>query len=444
MKNIIRNVAFDKNINASNTFSDDGLTVTVENAYKPAKANLPIDDGISYVEVKCVSTSKGNSVYMIGIANELINFESGNGNATDINQMSYYGTTGHLWNTSTGKQYGTSYTTGDTIGILINTIKNQVTFYKNGVSQGTLLFQMPSYKDIYLCITSGSSTESVTVTANFGASRFNYLPTNIPKETVSYEGYLIKKYLSLKNDEHYFSLENQTLILLPDNSTKNMILHGIEQGKEIQLDVPFDKHRYFNDKPVVNVSGKVFTHDIGVINTLNIKEFRENKSIVTTWYETKMTANNAPAPLVASANSEYVSSGSGEIYSAYLAFDSLNESENTLSLWATLANQHINSWIQLDFGENKNINCVMLTSRNLYIEQTPTSFYIEGSTDGQSWTTIGDFMKNDWSLSESAVFILKKGMYRYLKITNRSIKGATNGSFHASWADIKYGLREVK
>ncbi|MGE8038029.1 hypothetical protein [Lysinibacillus sp. NPDC093692] len=71
--------------------------------------------------------------------------------------------------------------------------------------------------------------------------------------------------------EHY-SLSDKTLIHLPDHSTENMILHGIEQGQEIQLDIPFTKHRYFNDTPIANVSGKVFTHDIGKINTLNIKE----------------------------------------------------------------------------------------------------------------------------------------------------------------------------
>ncbi|OXS65739.1 hypothetical protein B1B04_24850 [Lysinibacillus sp. KCTC 33748] len=86
--------------------------------------------------------------------------------------------------------------------------------------------------------------------------------------------FVIFDYLAIKNpttDEHY-SLAENTLIHIPDNSPKNMILHGIEQGKEIQLDVPFDKHRYFNDKPVDGASGKVFTHSIGKINTLNITE----------------------------------------------------------------------------------------------------------------------------------------------------------------------------
>lgn len=439
MINIIKNVAFDKNINASNTFKNDGLTVSVENAYKPAKANLPIDDGISYVEVKCVSTSKGNSVYMIGIANELVNFESGNGNATDINQMSYYGTTGHLWNASTGKQYGTSYTTGDTIGILINTIKNQVTFYKNGVSQGTLLFQMPSYKNIYLCITSGSSTESVTVTANFGASRFNYLPTNIPKETVSYEGYLIKKYLSLKNDEHYFSLENQTLIHLPDNTNENIVEHGIEQGKYIQLDVPFTKHRYFNDAPVDGTSGKVFTHDVGVINTLSIKEFKKDKSFepIFTWHNIIMTSNTAPSPLVASSSSIW-----NDTYQAWKVFNGTNTGET--DGWC-MANGTTTGWIQLDFGIKKQLNIVSLVSANYAINATqasPKDFDIEASNDGTNFDIIHCVSdESSWTANERRNYSFNSDKeYRYWRI---SIK-ANNGHTFSRLGQLIFGYkREV-
>lgn len=48
-------------------------------------------------------------------------------------------------------------------------------------------------------------------------------------------------------NKHY-SLDDNTLIPLPDISDKNMILHGIEQGKEIQLGVPFDKVRFISYK----------------------------------------------------------------------------------------------------------------------------------------------------------------------------------------------------
>lgn len=117
-------------------------------------------------------------------------------------------------------------------------------------------FPQNFYKAIKLTINSVSGTGSAIV----GGISFGY--------------YTYSSYMAIKNENSYYSLSDSTLIHLSDNSPKNMISHGIEQGKEIQLDVPFDKHRYFNDAPVANVSGKVFTHDIGKINTLNIKEVR--------------------------------------------------------------------------------------------------------------------------------------------------------------------------
>ena len=69
-----------------------------------------------------------------------------------------------------------------------------------------------------------------------------------------------RKRLSLKNpttNERY-SLDDKTLIPLPDSSNKNMILYGIEQGREIQLDEPFNKikHPSFSNEALGN--GKVF------------------------------------------------------------------------------------------------------------------------------------------------------------------------------------------
>ncbi|OXS65594.1 hypothetical protein B1B04_24910 [Lysinibacillus sp. KCTC 33748] len=237
-------------------------------------------------------------------------------------------------------------------------------------------------------------------------------------------------------NQHY-SLSDNTLIHLPDNSAKNMILHGIEQGKEIQLDVPFGKHRYLNDKPVANVSGKVFTHDIGKINTLNIKEFLENKSIVTTWYETNMTSNNTPSPLVASASSEY----SG--YSACLAFDGNAESDGGM-IWASATGQAINSWIKLDYGENREINTVSIVPRaEKYLsQQTPKDFIVESSNNDSNWSTLGKFSVTSWKPSTELTLPLTHSNSRYYKITVLSVLDGTNNN--ASLADIKFGLREVK
>lgn len=57
--------------------------------------------------------------------------------------------------------------------------------------------------------------------------------------------------MAVKNPitEEVYSLDNKTLIHLPSSSDKNMISHGIEAGKIIQLDVDFNKINY----PVENV-----------------------------------------------------------------------------------------------------------------------------------------------------------------------------------------------
>lgn len=67
-----------------------------------------------------------------------------------------------------------------------------------------------------------------------------------------------------------YSLSDNTLIHLPSASNKNMILFGIEQGKEIQLDVPFTKIKYVQDTSENLGEGKVFQQQS--ISTKNLKK----------------------------------------------------------------------------------------------------------------------------------------------------------------------------
>lgn len=72
--------------------------------------------------------------------------------------------------------------------------------------------------------------------------------------------------MSIKNPttQQCYSLDNKTLIHLPDSSNKNMILHGIEAGKEIRLDEPFDKVNYISELSNIEqgTSGKVITQSL--------------------------------------------------------------------------------------------------------------------------------------------------------------------------------------
>ncbi len=87
---------------------------------------------------------------------------------------------------------------------------------------------------------------------------------------IDYNGYIVNKDFSfnrliVKNpitNTHY-SLSDSTLIHLPDNTTESIIEHGVEQGKFIQLDVPFNKKSYPINEGVTLGIGKVFEVGIG-------------------------------------------------------------------------------------------------------------------------------------------------------------------------------------
>ncbi|MFJ6207309.1 discoidin domain-containing protein [Lysinibacillus sp. NPDC092081] len=248
----------------------------------------------------------------------------------------------------------------------------------------------------------------------------------------------LKKRMVLQNDNSYYSLSENTLIHLPDNSHKNMILHGIEQSKEIQLDVPFTKHNYLNDTPVDGASGKVFTHDIGKINALGIREIKENKSFepIFTWYETKMTSNNAPSPLVASASSENLPRLAWKAFQTYVTSTTIDD------CWLTNSGETL-GWIQLDFGTVKTISQLKMMGRNSSTGDKPMEFTVSGSNDGTNFTELQRFKQTiDWASNTERLFILNKShSFRYYRINILN----NNGHSVSGIARIQFGYkREVK
>ncbi|MBI6863901.1 discoidin domain-containing protein [Lysinibacillus fusiformis] len=287
-------------------------------------------------------------------------------------------------------------------------------------------FPQNFYKAIKLTINSVSGTGSAIV----GAISFGY--------------YTYSSYMAIRNENSYYSLSDNTLIHLPDNTTESIIEHGIEQGKFIQLDVPFDKHRYFNNTPVDGTSGKVFTHDVRIINTLSIKEFAKNEIFepIFTWYETKMNSDALPSPLKATASSYYVSNVP-YTYFPFRAFDGniSDISTSNTSCWATDRDAFVDSWLMLDFGELRKVNTVQLTPRNeTWITQAAKEFKIESSIDGAVWNVVGNFDITDWQPLTSKKLDLSLSEGRYFRITHKS----NNGGQYISWTEVKYGYkREV-
>jgi hypothetical protein len=88
---------------------------------------------------------------------DAINYWAGNGNKYDYDNGSL-----------TISSYGSTYTTGDIIGISINADNGEVIFYKNGVSQGIAKIFPSSQYPLFIQIEDGASNTTVTFHMNFG------------------------------------------------------------------------------------------------------------------------------------------------------------------------------------------------------------------------------------------------------------------------------------
>lgn len=148
-------------------------------------------------------------------------------------------------------------------------------------------------------------------------------------------------------------------------------------------------------------------------------------------YETKMTSNTSPAPFVVSASSQFSTSQQ--------PFNAFNGVKDDI-VWLTTEGGHVNSWIQIDFGDKRPVNKVSLTPRSTgNINQTPKDFYIESSIDGVNWLRVGDFTVTDWIQFTSKEFSLKYSVARYFRITHLT----TNGATRASWSEIQYSYENI-
>ena len=120
------------------TFTDGNLTYN--SSSDTGNANIGISTGNFYFEARVSNASAANGYIGIMEATEQ-NPQRGGGwvshgaIAYKQNGEQYFKARGS--GTSSSTSFGNSYTTGDIIGVACDVTNNTVTFYKNGVSQGT-------------------------------------------------------------------------------------------------------------------------------------------------------------------------------------------------------------------------------------------------------------------------------------------------------------------
>lgn len=153
------------------TFSSGNLIIAknTADAHRMARSTTSVSSGKYYWEVLISQIGGGGSPIFVGVAKSgatLTNFLG-----QDANGWSY-AADGLKYTNGANVAYGATYTTGDRIGVALDVDAGTLTFYKNGVSQGTAFTGLGGtfYAAVSLYYGSGAST----VTGNFGFTSFTY------------------------------------------------------------------------------------------------------------------------------------------------------------------------------------------------------------------------------------------------------------------------------
>jgi SPRY domain/Concanavalin A-like lectin/glucanases superfamily len=156
------------------TIADGGLTTTISTSGYNAVSEFGMSSGKFYWEYTWTYNAHGLNV---GIDSNT-NFSGTQAAGVLSTGYGYYNATGNKYNNNTGTSYGTAwYTSGNTyvIGVAFDATNGTLTFYLNGVSQGTAFTGIPA--GTYFPTTSfKSGTGSSTVYFNFGQQPFSYTP----------------------------------------------------------------------------------------------------------------------------------------------------------------------------------------------------------------------------------------------------------------------------
>ena len=152
----------------SPTFSDGNLTQTTPNSgASGGRSTIEIPHtGVWYWEVKIVSTTGtiGDNL-RLGISNDSPSSNSG--------QLIKYMSDGQSQIPGSSSSYGASYAAGDIIGIKVDADSNQVTFYKNGATQGAISYTMVAGETYKAVVGEFSNTIGCVYSMNFGNAPFS-------------------------------------------------------------------------------------------------------------------------------------------------------------------------------------------------------------------------------------------------------------------------------
>ena len=142
------------------------------NAWGSQIATIRVNSGKWYFETLVTSMGSNGYGVMIGISKGTLKPSTYFGSNAD--SYGYYNYSGKTYNNASTSIYGATYTTNDIIGCAFDADNGILTFYKNGVSQGTAFSSLSTSDTWQLGAGCYSSQSSISV--NFGQKAWEYTP----------------------------------------------------------------------------------------------------------------------------------------------------------------------------------------------------------------------------------------------------------------------------
>jgi hypothetical protein len=172
-------------LNLGSSYLSDGNLKHTGSGWSSTSGTIAVSTGKWYWEVTC-AVYGGSNYTVLGIVastRTLGAIETGT-----VSDAYVYSSNGYKYNNNTGLAYGATYTTNDVIGVALDIGAGTLTFYKNGVSQGTAYSGLSgAFAPCLGCFTGG------VLVANFGQRPFAYTApsgfkalctTNLPEPTL--------------------------------------------------------------------------------------------------------------------------------------------------------------------------------------------------------------------------------------------------------------------
>ena len=158
------------------SLTNGNLSISIAAAATCAISTIAVTSGKWYWEFTAGSASQ--NAYYVSVC-DVNNWNAPSKSQTDMYNSTYvwtyYGNNGNKITNATATAYGSSFTSGDVIGVALDMDAGTIVFYKNNTSQGTA-FSVFAGKTIAPMIGNGASTTSIAGSINFGQQPFTYTP----------------------------------------------------------------------------------------------------------------------------------------------------------------------------------------------------------------------------------------------------------------------------